>query len=87
MANFIFYSLIVIQWKKVKFYKDKKELELELEVDNNEQKKIITKKIQENKTIEIENIVSVKRAIYGVQEKRKDITKKIKNMICNYKIV
>ena len=69
------------------FYKDKKELELVLEVENKGQKKTMTYKIEENKTIEIENIVSVKKAVYGIQEKTKDITKKVKKMICNYKVV
>jgi hypothetical protein len=59
------------------FYKDTKELVLNLEImiDNNPIMK--TYNIRENETIVITNIIMVNNAIYGIGNKRKNITTKI----------
>lgn len=67
--------------KEDEFYKDKKQLELEVEIIENN--KIIQKtlKIIENTKITIKNINSVKKALYGISNNKINITNTIIKML------
>jgi hypothetical protein len=73
---------------KDSFYKEKKELDMVLEIqDNNNKKKSISYKIKENETIEIKNIVSVIKAVYGIKDKKIDIIQRVKSLLNKYTVV